>query len=96
MCHPNPYLFQIKRLDCMLVAKWIFQQAIVRTRCRMSEISRMYFLHFGLVVEYICLYERSLLYRLFIQCIIVVNINVSNIKLMHMLNFLGTFSIGVT
>jgi hypothetical protein len=49
-----------------------------------------------LVVEYICLYELSLLYRLFIQCIIVVNFNVSSIKLMHMLNFLGTFSMGVT
>jgi hypothetical protein len=40
--------------------------------------------------------ERSLLYRLFIQCITVVNLNVSSIKLMHMLNFLGTFSMGVT
>jgi hypothetical protein len=30
MYHPNPYLFQINRLDGMLVAEWMFQQVVVR------------------------------------------------------------------
>jgi hypothetical protein len=33
---------------------------------------------------------------IFIRSFIDVNFNVSSIKLMHMLNFLGTFSMGVT
>jgi hypothetical protein len=50
----------------------------------------------GRVVMYCRLHEHDLLYILFIRRLIVVNINVSNIKLMHMLNFLDTFSMGVT
>jgi hypothetical protein len=42
------------------------------------------------------LYERDLLYIIFIRRFILVNFNLSNIKLMHMLNFLDTFSMGVT
>jgi hypothetical protein len=32
MSHPNPYLLQINRLDIKVVAGWIFQQELVRTR----------------------------------------------------------------
>jgi len=42
------------------------------------------------------MYERELMYMLFIRSFYVVNFNVSSTKLMHMLNFLDTFSMGVT
>jgi len=42
------------------------------------------------------LYKRILLYIIFIQRLIVVNFNVSSINLMHMLDFLDTFNMGVT
>jgi hypothetical protein len=38
MSHPNPYLFQINRLDGKLVAEWMLRQVIVRTRSRMLRI----------------------------------------------------------
>jgi len=42
------------------------------------------------------MYERELLYILFIRRFYVVNFNESSTKIMHMLNFLDTFSMGVT
>jgi hypothetical protein len=42
------------------------------------------------------LYERILLYKTFIRSFNVVNFNVSSTKLMHTLNFLDTFSVGIT
>jgi hypothetical protein len=42
------------------------------------------------------LYERMLLYKIFIQSFIVVNFNVSSTKLIHTLNFLDMFSVGIT
>jgi hypothetical protein len=44
----------------------------------------------------IILYERVLLYNIFIRSFFVVNFNVSSTKLMHMLVFLDTSSMGVT
>jgi hypothetical protein len=44
----------------------------------------------------IIMYERIWLYNIFIRRLIVVNFNVSNTKLTHMLDFLDTSSMGVT
>jgi hypothetical protein len=44
MSHPNPYLFQINRLDGKLVAEWMFQQVIVHTAAGCHGFARTYFI----------------------------------------------------
>jgi len=72
------------------------QQMLIRTRCRMLWILRMYFLCFGRVVLYWWLYKRIMLYKISIRSVYVINFNVSSTKLMHMLSILDTLSMGIT
>jgi hypothetical protein len=58
MSHPNPILFQINRLDVKLVAGWIFQQVLVRTRSGVNLDSKDAFV---IILDKRCciiLYER--------------------------------------
>jgi len=97
MSHPNPYLFQINRT--------------VLQACRRMDIStstRSYllqdvmefkdaFIMFRRVELYYLMYERVLLYKIFIRSIFMLYILMYPVlNLMHILNFLDTFSVGVT
>jgi hypothetical protein len=96
MSHPNPYLFQINRMVLQALSRMdISASARSYPLQDVMDIKDVFFMY-GRVVLYCCLYEHDLLYIIFIQSFIIVNFNVSSIKLMRMLNFLDTFSMGVT
>jgi len=78
-----------------LVAEWIISKCSF-VPLQDVWISRMYFLWFGLVVVCCWLYERTLLYKIFIRRIMLWILMYLVLKIMHMLNFLDTFSVGVT
>jgi hypothetical protein len=57
MSHPNPYLFQINRMDVKLVAEGMIQQVFVRTVEGCDGRSRLHLLCFGQVE--LCFYVRT-------------------------------------
>jgi hypothetical protein len=72
MSHPNPYLFQINRLDIKVAAGWIFQQEPVRTRSMVTTDYKDAFILSWTRIVVLIMYERVLLYNIFIRSFYVV------------------------
>ena len=97
MSHPNRYLFQISRVVEQAYRRMDIQQGPVRTHCRMFMDFKNVFLYYLDSCLVTLMYERVLLYTIFIRSNLSCKFLMYPVlKIMHMLNFLDTFSMGVT
>ena len=67
MSHPNPYLFQISRAVEQAYRRMDIQQGPVHTRCRMFAWNKARILYYLDSCMVILMYERVLLYTIFIR-----------------------------
>jgi hypothetical protein len=77
MSHPNPYLFPISRMVLQACSRMDISASARSYRCRMSWIQECFHYVWSRCIV-LLLYERDLLYIIFIRTLIVVNFNVSS------------------